>query len=681
MKHRRGFPLVETIGERCRVCYTCVRECPAKAIRVADGQAEVIEERCIGCGNCVRVCSQSAKLVLSGSKQTEELLAGDKPVAACIAPTFPAEFTDMETEQLVGMIKALGFDHVVEVAFGADLVAQCYNKLLIEHPNERYIATSCPAVVAYVERFAPEVVPNLAPIVSPMVAMARVIHEMHGKDTKVVFIGPCIAKKGEAASNLLPDEIDEAITYRELRDMFNTHEISPEGVAPQSFDPPEPGRGALFPISRGMLQAAGITEDLMSGSVVATDGRTNFAGAIKEFSVGALDAQLLEVLCCNGCIMGAGMTTSDPLFRRRSHVSRHVRKRVTEADQIRWKYNMERFEDLNLSRTYQANPQGFGAPPEEELLTILERLGKFRPEDELNCGACGYDTCREHAIAIHRGRAEAEMCLPHTIEQLRETVGELAVTQEALVHSEKLASMGQLAAGIAHEVNNPLGIVLMYAHLILEEVDQKSEQADDLKMLVEQADRCKKIISGLLNFARQRKVEYRSINLRELVDRAMQIIKAPHNMRIELEHEIEEPDAEIDPDQVIQVITNLANNAIGAMEDSGSGALKIRTFDTEDEVGFQVSDTGTGIALNNLNKIFEPFFSTKTPGKGTGLGLAVTYGIVKMHRGQIDVDSNANPEEGPTGTTFTVRLPRRHMDETPEEAIEAVEALQQETEI
>ncbi len=681
MKHREGLPLVETIGERCRVCYTCVRECPAKAIRVAEGQAEVVEERCIGCGNCVRVCSQAAKHVLGGIDRTEDLLAGEAKVVACVAPAFAAEFTEVEPDVLAGMIRALGFDYVVEVAFGADLVARKYYELLFEHPEERYIATSCPAVVGYVERFAPEVVSHLAPIVSPMAAMARVVHALYGADTQAVFVGPCIAKKGEAASDLLGDDLAEAITFRELRSMFEVHGVRPDSVERGPFDPPEPGRGALFPISRGMLQAAGITEDLMSGSVVATDGRTNFAGAIREFSVGALDAQLLEVLCCNGCIMGAGMTSDEPLFRRRSRVSRYVRRRVTEADEVQWRMYMDRFADLDLSRTYRANPQSVGLPPREELVEILERLGKHGPEDELNCGACGYDTCVDHAVAILRGRAEVEMCLPHTIEQLRHTVGELAVTQEALVHSEKLASMGQLAAGIAHEVNNPLGVVLMYAHLILEEVDQSSEQAEDLRMLVEQADRCKKIISGLLNFARQRKVEYRTINVVELVDRAMQIIKAPHHTEIVVEHNIENPDAELDPDQAIQVITNLANNAIGAMEDTGGGRLTVKTSGTENEVMIEVADTGTGISSNNLNKIFEPFFSTKMPGKGTGLGLAVTYGIVKMHRGQIDVDSNANPDDGPTGTTFRVRFPREQIEETPEEALEAVEALQQETEM
>ena len=175
-------------------------------------------------------------------------------------------------------------------------------------------------------------------------------------------------------------------------------------------------------------------------------------------------------------------------------------------------------------------------------------------------------------------------------------------------------------------------------------------------MITEQADRCKKIVSGLLNFARQNKLVRHPADLRQLVDRAMRGIQIPEGIAIKIEHDLDDPSADVDRDQIVQVLTNLVTNAAAAME--GSGTLTIRTTGDDVRVRMSVSDTGVGIPPENLKKIFEPFFTTKQMGKGTGLGLAVTYGIVKMHSGDIRVQSNADPVQGPTGTTFTVTLPR-----------------------
>jgi len=662
--HPTHSPLVTTIKERCRVCYTCVRECPAKAIRITTGQAEVIPERCIGCGNCVRVCSQKAKKVLSAVEDVEALLESNRKVAACLAPSYPAEFVGVETGRVVGMLRARGVDLVNEVAFGADLVAERYRRLLARKDGKHYIATTCPGVIGYVERYCPQLVPSLAPIVSPMVAMARVLRQLHGNDLAVVFIGPCIAKKGEAASVRLPGDVAAVLTFVELGEMLRARKIQPGGVEPSAFDPPLGGIGGLFPVSRGLLQAADIAEDLVEGDVVSADGRTGFADALKEFEDGSLKARLLEVLCCKGCIMGAGMSHEAPLFARRSEVSHHVREEMAKRDVAEWQANLARFADLDLSRTFAPNDQRIGVPAPEELGEIMARMGKVTPEDELNCGACGYDTCREHAIAIYKGLAESEMCLPHTIEQLKRAISELAVSdeqlasaQEALMQSEKLASMGQLAAGIAHEVNNPLGVVLMYAHILQDECDKNSDLYQDLRLIAEQADRCKKIVAGLLHFARQNKVLLQPHDLRTLVEHGMRAIQVPENVRVAVEHEGGDPVAELDRDQMLQVLTNLATNAIAAMPNGGT--LTIRTGGEDDHVRLSVVDTGTGIPKENLSKIFEPFFTTKQIGKGTGLGLAVTYGIVKMHRGNITVQSNADPAAGPTGSTFTVTLPRK----------------------
>jgi signal transduction histidine kinase len=243
------------------------------------------------------------------------------------------------------------------------------------------------------------------------------------------------------------------------------------------------------------------------------------------------------------------------------------------------------------------------------------------------------------------------------VKEVEESNRQLASTQEALMQSEKMASMGQLAAGIAHEVNNPLGVVLMYAHLLMDECQAQSPMRDDLTMIVEQADRCKKIVAGLLHFARQNKVVRNPINAEELVQRALRTMTIPENIAVRVETAVEDLTAEVDRDQIVQVLTNLFSNAVAAMEKGGT--LLVGIGGDQRRIVFSVSDTGVGIAEENLKKIFEPFFTTKPLGKGTGLGLAVTYGIVKMHSGDIRVTSRANPATGPTGTTFTVTLPRR----------------------
>ncbi|MFC1490672.1 [Fe-Fe] hydrogenase large subunit C-terminal domain-containing protein [Candidatus Latescibacterota bacterium] len=662
MKRLINKSFVTTIKDRCRVCYTCVRECPAKAIRIVDGQAEIVGERCINCGNCVKVCSQNAKQVVSSVSHVNDLLMSGNKVAVCVAPSFPVEFKDIPPDKFIGMLKALGFTYVTEVAFGADLVAKEYKSLVSGGNGKRHIATSCPAIITYVEKYHPELVPNLAPIVSPMIAMARSLRKLHTEDIKVVFIGPCIAKKQESLSEKLEGDVDLAMTFIELRQMFEDAHITPDIIESADFDPPLAGSGALFPISRGLLQSADMTEDLIDGVIVSAEGRSNFVDAIEEFGTGDLDAELLEVLCCNGCIMGPGINSDSPRYSRRSQVSKYVREHIMLRDKAVWLGEMETFSDIDLSRTYEAKDQRIRIPSNKKIIEILARMGKFTKEDELNCGACGYESCREHAIAIFKGLAESEMCLPYTIDQLSKTNFELedsneqlSRTQEALMQSERMASMGQIAAGIAHEVNNPLGVVLMYSHILLDENEKNSLLCEDLSMIAEQADRCKKIVAGLLGFARQNKVVYTDINMNDLIERSLSTIIKPDNIELQNEASPENPFFEVDGDQIMQVITNLISNAYAAMPDGG--ICTVKTTGDENDVYVFVSDTGVGIPKDNLGKIFEPFFTTKQLGKGTGLGLSVSYGIIKMHNGDITVESNNDPTQGPTGTTFKVKLP------------------------
>ena len=595
MPYTDEHPLIQTIPEKCRMCYACVRECPAKAIQVVDGQAKVIQVRCIGCGNCVRMCSQNAKQIRDETDKVFALLGSGEKVAAIVAPSFPAEFTEEEPGTLVAMLRALGFTLVHEVSFGADLVAHAYRKLMESRPDSRFITTPCPSAVSYVRKYYPDLMRYLAPIVSPMVASARALRLQEGQDLRVVFIGPCIAKKGESSQDKPDGEIDAVLTFAELRAMFDRCELSPSGFSDgDDFDPPRGAMGAVFPMSGGQ----------------------------------------------------------------------YAKHRVTSFDFAHWGREIKRFADLDLTTTFEPAEQTItAAPTAEELQDILRSMGKESAADCLDCGACGYDTCDDHARAVFAGLADADMCLPFTVEKLRTAYADLEEshrsldsTKEVLVKSERLASMGQLAAGIAHEVNNPLGILLLQANILLEECENDSELRGDLVTIVDQANRCKRIISGLLNFARQSHVVRQPARVPDLVYNVLRTMPIHEDVHLAVKNEMDDPVANIDSDQIVQVLVNLISNAQGAMREGGE--IQVRLSDSADEVVIQIWDNGVGIPGEIMEKLFEPFFTTKQVGLGTGLGLAVAHGIVKMHNGQINVESNADPSAGPTETTFTITLPR-----------------------
>jgi iron only hydrogenase large subunit-like protein/nitrogen-specific signal transduction histidine kinase len=651
--------LVYTIEDLCRVCYTCVRECPVKAIQIINGQATVITERCIVCGNCTNVCSQGAKVFQKNIENVKSLLSSSDPnVVALLAPSFAAEFSDIDDYQkVVGMIRKLGFSKVFEAAFGADLVATKYRELYLKNNSSGYISSDCPSIVSFILKYHPDFAKCLVPIVSPMVAMARVVKMLMGERAKIVFIGPCISKKAENPI------VDEALTFIELREMFEKENISSENITPAEFDPPVGGVGAIFPVSRGMYQTMDSLGKIPNDDILIAEGKPDFIDAMKEFQEGLLENNHLELLCCHGCTMGPGMSVKGNQFSKQNSVIRYVREKNKQFNIPEWKANLKKFSAIDLSASFVPFDQRLEEPSESEIIKALHDMGKLREMDQLNCGACGYETCRKHASAIIKGLAETEMCLPYTIDKLHNLVNQLAITnerlgtmQQALKQSEKLAHMGQLSAGIAHELNNPLGVVILYSNILLEECPADAQNRKDLQLIVQQAERCKTIVSGLLNFARKSQVNHSLVSIPELVENSLDSIIIPDNIQIRIENTLKDPCVELDPEQMIQVISNLVKNAVEAMPNGGSIVFTLK--DNKDFVEIGIGDTGIGIQKEALDKVFEPFFTTKGIGKGTGLGLATAYGIVKMHKGKINVSSNADKSVGNTGTKFVIQLPR-----------------------
>jgi signal transduction histidine kinase/NAD-dependent dihydropyrimidine dehydrogenase PreA subunit len=653
-----------TIPERCRRCYSCVRDCPAKAIQVVAGQARVIPERCIACGNCVKVCAQGAKRVRDDIEEVQGLLAGDKPVFACIAPSFPAAFDTVEPGRVIQAIRALGFAEVWEVAFGAELVAPAYLRLFNEarRTGKPVIATPCPAVVAYVEKYLPELHEYLAPIVSPKVAVARAIRQKHNGNVRVVFMGPCVAKKQHlhTESN---SALDAVLTFDELHRMFVAAGVDPAEQPVSSFDGPRAHIGRTFPISGGLLKTAGMGADLLDGEIVGTEGKNRVLATLKDLAAGRSHALFYDLLFCEGCIDGPMMLNDLSVLARKELLVGHINDRARFVSHRELAESLAEYEGLDLTRKFERENLSLPQPAEEDILRTLERMRKALPNDQLNCGACGYPTCREKAIAVCQGLAEPAMCLPFLVDELEQVVTDLrqshedlATTQKQLLRSERLASMGQLSAGIAHELNNPLGTILLYSHMLMREV-RDDRGKEDLQLIVSEATRCKDIVRGLLDFARKSRVSKAPADMKEVIDEIASIAKArADEMRVVVTTAVAEnlPVLMIDRVQLRQALVNVAMNAVDSMPGGGSLHLAARLSDSGDDVRIEITDTGCGIPPENLSRLFTPFFTTKAMGKGTGLGLAITYGVIKMHSGDITVDSEVGK-----GTTFTIRLPVR----------------------
>ena len=652
--------VVTTIGERCRRCYTCVRHCPAKAIMVQDGRAKVLAERCVACGNCIRVCAQNAKRVVSDDlTKTKSMIAAGEHAVACLAPSFPGVFPQAEPQQVVAAVRRLGFARVMEVAVGAELVANAYKRVVAESENGKpLITTPCPALVSYVEKHIPGLIPYLAPVVSPMVALGRLIKQRISPEAKVVFIGPCLAKKVEARDANLGGEIDAVLTFREFEEWLDEEGIEMASLGESEPDPPHPTVGRIFPVPGGLLKASAMQADVLDNDIVVTEGVERITELLRQIDAGNVEARFFDVLFCEGCISGpfAGDQGNTVALKQKvADFARHGIARYRDS-------SLADYEDVDLSRGFADCHVETAEPTEAEIRAILAQTDKLKPEDELNCGACGYPTCREKAAAVYNGLAESEMCLPYLIDKLERTISDLndsrrdlLQAEEQLMHSEKLASMGQLAAGVAHEINNPLGTVLIYTHMMLKGLPREDARRADLEMITREADRCRNIVRGLLDFSRQSKLNDELTDANELLRGTLDLLAKQGDFdRIEVKVDLGEevPKTLLDPEQMRQVFINILENAVEAMPQGGS--IEVGTSLTPDgqSIAVRIADTGVGVPEENLEKIFHPFFTTKQIGRGTGLGLAIVYGIVKMHRGSISVDSKVG-----VGTTFTVSVP------------------------
>lgn len=648
------------------MCGRCVRDCPTNALMVENRRVVRIQNRCILCGSCYKHCPHGAVQTQTGINKIREAVDAGERIIACLDPTFPAVLDVGTPGQLVTALKKIGFQEVWESALGGDLISREYRKWLWGDDEVSYISSFCPSVVLYIEKFAPQLVDQLLPVVSPMIATGKAIKKLRGDGTKVVFIGSCISRIQERQDPHLDGIVDCVLTYHDIREVLEEKGIDRELQEESAFDGPSPGLGRLLSVSGGMSKCVGFNQDLVNLDHVITAGPKSAMRAIQQLQSGAIRPKLLDVLFCQGCIDGPIVDKNISGPSRKQIVVDFFRSQkgdVWEEDQD----TVSRLLPMELGRKFSVQDISLPYPEENQIQAVLSELGKSYPNRNLDCGSCGFNTCREKAIAVVQGLADKEMCLHYLLTQSRRLYSrldkshkelqishkELEQAQRQLIQSEKLASLGQLAAGVAHELNNPLGTITLFSSMLKKDLPENGKWEKDIDLIIKETERAAKIVKDLLGFSRETKLKPGLVNVNGIIDEAVSLlIKRSLFRDIEVKQDFDGaiPTTFADPDLLKQVFFNIILNGAQAMDGKGLLTIISHAMDGGSSIEIRIRDTGKGIEREHLSRLFDPFFTTKE--KGTGLGLALVYGIISKHKGTIDVKS-----ESGKGAEFIINLP------------------------
>lgn len=652
-------------NRKCRLCSYCIQICPAKAIKLEKDNIKIIPERCVMCGSCITACPQQAFSYKNALDRVKASFFNNGKTIACLDPAFPAVLDVGTPRQLVTALKKIGFTEVWEGAFGAELVSQAYRKLLHEGINRPLISSFCPVIVFYIQKYLPQLIPNIAPLVSPMIAIGRVARKVKSPEWKMVYITPCLAQMREMVAPEVASAIDEVITFRDVKKLIDEAGIERRELEETDFDGPRPFLARVTSVIGGLNRSMGTSFDVLVDEISVAYGRRRVIGALNQLAAGYIQAKFLDFVYCDGCVDGPFVDRELSVLGRRQIVARYAKAEMNKQDVANVIAELDQYEEIDLHREFQNMEQKLPIPTEEQIKTILKKIGKLPPNYNLDCRACGYPTCRDKAIAVAQGIAEAEYCLPYLLEQskkiyqqLEKSHRELQLSHQALeqaqfqlIRTEKLVALGELAAGVAHEINNPLGTITIYTHLLLKGLEKDDPRREDVELILSEANRTKEIVQGLLSFARETKLRPGPTNINELLEDVLGLLVNQslfHNIKIKKSFFQNLPTIFADATQLKQVFLNIILNAAQAME--GKGNLVISTIQEKKQIKVKIQDTGPGIPPEIMGKLFNPFFTTKE--KGTGLGLAISYGIIERHSGKIDIETKLGK-----GSTFIVSLP------------------------
>lgn len=384
----------------CRNCYKCIRHCPVKSIRFENNQAHIVHDECILCGECFVVCPQNAKEIRNDVEKVKEVIKSGRPVYASVAPSFVGNYDGANITMFANALKKLGFTDAEETALGANIVKNEYERMIERNDSNVIISSCCHSINTLIQKYYPAALPFLAHVMSPMQAHCKEIKKAH-PDAFTVFIGPCISKKDEA--DKYPEFVDAVLTFEELTGWFNEKEVKIEYCEDQS----PKGRSRLFPTTGGILRSMKRNHDICT--YISVDGVENCKNAIQDIIDGKVNRCFIEMSACVGsCIGGPAMD------KRKSPIGDFMR--VDEyAGNDDFVMDIPASEELTKEMKYIGiNRQKPGSKAIEE---ILRKMGKNSPADELNCGSCGYETCRDKAMAVYFGKSDINMCMPYLIEK------------------------------------------------------------------------------------------------------------------------------------------------------------------------------------------------------------------------------------------------------------------------
>ena len=379
----------------CVNCYKCIRHCPVKSIKFSSDQAQIVSDECILCGQCFVVCPQNAKEIRNDIDKASALIRGSRVIAS-VAPSFVANYPGATIKTLEKALRKLGFESVEETAIGASLVKTQYEELVRQNRQEIIISSCCHSVNLLIEKYHPEALPYLAAVVSPMQAHCRKIKK-ENPDVKTVFIGPCISKKAEAEE--YPGYVDCVLTFEELSLWLQREDITVEA----GEDHLNESKARLFPTSGGILRS--MLCDSKDYTYLTVDGIDNCIAALNDIKEGRLKKCFIEMsICAGSCIGGPAMERNHRLpVRDYIAVDRYAGK---EDFQVSMPEERELIKDHKFIGLHRQ------MPGQSDIEEILHKMGKHTPDQELNCGACGYNTCRDKAVAVYLGKANISMCLP-----------------------------------------------------------------------------------------------------------------------------------------------------------------------------------------------------------------------------------------------------------------------------
>ncbi|MDR2585324.1 MAG: 4Fe-4S binding protein [Prevotellaceae bacterium] len=449
--------VIQLDKSKCKACYSCIRACPVKAIHVGENSVfpYIEEHKCIVCGTCIGTCAYDAITYSDSKKGVKELLNAKEKVVAICAPSIAGEFDDItDYRKFVKMIRLLGFTYVMEMAFGVDIIAEKYRRLTHDEFNGKYYITSCcPSIVKLIEKFYPQLIPNLVPYVSPIAACAIVARKIYGENLKVVQITPCVAAKKEMDRNTGLAKVNEVLTFRELRELFSEYKISETFTEYSDFDEPLGYKGSMYPISQGFLEAAGLDLRLLKEDTITAEGKSS-VHAVKQFwdHYNAIKHNF-NIFFCEGCIMGPGTSEGGEKFKRYAFVKDYITRRLSNFDIQKWQNYMDAHSHYKELEAVFVNKKLEVVPPDDfEVKIALNRITKRNNNKEVNCGACGFDTCLGLAQAIAQHIAITEMCVTNaqignreashsskrTYEELEMVKSELSVTKSTLEEVREL---------------------------------------------------------------------------------------------------------------------------------------------------------------------------------------------------------------------------------------------------